>query len=84
MRRARDEVQEHQVTCPRSHTICVAPVAGRVWHAHSRCSHLLCAHRVDELPPCQYFADGPLLNVANANGTTLVEDLREWLGMAAD
>lgn len=84
MRRASDEIQEHQLTCPRSQQICVAPVAGRVWHAYSRCSHLNCAHRVDELPQCLYCADGPLLNVANSSGTTLVEDMREWLGMAAE
>ena len=82
VRRARNELQEHLLTCPRNHQICVAPVAGRVWHAHRDCSRLRCAVRIDELPPCGYCADGALLNVANDNGVTLLDELHEWLRLA--
>ena len=82
VRRARNELQEHLLTCPRNHQICVAPVAGRVWHAHRDCSRLRCAVRIDELPPCAYCADGALLNVANDNGVTLLDELHEWLRLA--
>ena len=82
VRRARSELQEHLLTCPRNHQICVAPVAGRVWHAHRDCSRLRCAVRIEELPPCLYCADGALLNVANDNGVTLLDELHEWLRLA--
>lgn len=49
VRRARNELQEHLLTCPRNHRICVAPVAERVWHAHRQCSRLSCALRIDEV-----------------------------------
>ena len=75
-RRLIRELHEHLLTCPRNNSVCLAPVAGRVWHAHRQCSHLSCALRVEELPPCTYCADGPPFNVS------LLAELREWLRMA--
>ena len=75
IRRVSRQFHEHQ-------PVRVAPVAARVWHANRQCCRSNCALRVGELPPC-CCADGALLNVVGSDGTILVDDLREWLRMAA-
>ena len=81
-RRALREVSDHVATCPRNCEICIAPVAGRVWHAHRQCSHLSNAIRIEELPPCTSCADGPPINTVNGHGVSLTDELHEWLRLA--
>ena len=81
-RRAFREVHDHVATCPRNCEICIAPVAGRVWHAHRQCSHLSNAIRIEELPPCTSCADGPPINAVNGYGISLMDELQEWLRLA--
>ena len=78
------EVKEHLVVCPHWHTVVFAPIAGRVWHAHRRCSRLNSANRLEDLPPCSYCANGEPMNLPDSYGWTLVEACEDWLRLTMD
>ena len=83
-RRALREIREHLVACPRNHTVIIAPISGRVWHAHRGCSKLNSANRIEDFPPCSCCADGDLLNLPDSYGWTLVEAFEDWLRLTND
>ena len=84
VRRVLREVKEHLVVCPHGHTVVFAPIAGRVWHAHRRCSRLNSANRLEDLPPCSYCANGEPMNLPDSYGWTLVEACEDWLRLTTD
>lgn len=84
VRRVLREVKEHLVVCPHGHTVVFAPISGRVWHAHRRCSRLNSANRLEDLPPCSYCANAEPMNLPDSYGWTLVEACDDWLRLTAD